>query len=149
IETLLSFDADLLVVPEFRAHSPGAPIVRALEDADYSVTYPATDSSVNTVLLASRTKVRHSSPLTSDLPESRHLWVAELDWLSICGVYMPLSETKVPYWEAIIGAMAQGIPSLFVGDFNTGSNTLDKDPRGQPFVGAHYLERIVDHGFAD
>jgi exodeoxyribonuclease-3 len=38
---------------------------------------------------------------------------------------------------------------LFIGDFNTGNNALDKDPKGTPFINADMPRRLVDCGYVD
>ena len=69
---------------------------------------------------------------------------------SVVGVYLPVGAQKIPYWEAIVQAAgAPGAPDVFIGDFNTGTNDLDKDPKGSPYVAPEFMDRISDVGFVD
>lgn len=150
LERLRGFAADLLVVTEFRIGA-GRAIIEALRADGYDTSYPAAADRENTVLVASRAPILHAGPLQDDLPELRHLWCIETAWLRAVGVYMPLSEAKRPYWEAILAAALRpstSMPDLFLGDFNTGSNSLDRSG-GTPFVGAEYMARVADIGLVD
>ncbi|MGE0415996.1 MAG: endonuclease/exonuclease/phosphatase family protein, partial [Acetobacteraceae bacterium] len=56
----------------------------------------------------------------------------------------------IPYWEAVIHAARSGqAPSLFIGDFNTGRNDLDKAPNGTRFVRADFMDQITTSGYVD
>ena len=145
---LLGYDADLLVVTEFRANEAGAALVAQLEHAGYTTTHPGVDPKQNTVLIASRIPIDRATPFTRDLPD-RHLWCAEFDGTIICGVYLPQAHAKLPYWEALIGRARRSGVDLLVGDFNTGNNDLDKDPRGTKFVGPEMPGRLRATGYTD
>lgn len=51
---LLGYDADLLVVTEFRNNDAGTRLLGRLEAAGYATTHPNTEPNQNTVLIASR-----------------------------------------------------------------------------------------------
>jgi exodeoxyribonuclease III len=145
---LLSYDADLLVVTEFRANDAGATLVAQLERAGYTTTHPVGDPKQNGVLIASRTPIDRAAPFTRDLPD-RHLWCAEFDGTIICGVYLPQAHEKLPYWEALIDRARRSGIDLLIGDFNTGNNDLDKDPRGTKFIGPEMPGRLTATGYTD
>ena len=145
---LLGYDADLLVVTEFRANDAGTALIAQLERAGYTTTHPGLDPKQNTVLIASRTPIDRAAPFTRDLPD-RHLWCAEFDGTIICGVYLPQAHAKLPYWEALIDRARRSGVDLLIGDFNTGNNDLDKDPRGTKFVGPEMPGRLSATGYTD
>ena len=145
---LLSYDADLLVVTEFRANDAGAALVAQLESAGYATTHPEADPTQNSVLIASRTPIDLAAPFTRDLP-TEHLWCAEFDGTIVCGVYLPQAHAKLPYWEALIASARDGDIDLLVGDFNTGTNDLDKDPKGTKFIGPEMPGRLTATGYTD
>ena len=145
---LLGYDADLLVVTEFRSNEAGAALVAQLERAGYTTTHPGVDPKQNTVLIASRTPIDRATPFTRDLPD-RHLWCAEFDGTIICGVYLPQAHAKLPYWEALIGRARRSGVDLLIGDFNTGNNDLDKDPKGTKFIGPEMPGRLIATGYTD
>jgi exonuclease III len=146
---LLGYDADILVVTEFRANVPGARIITRLEGAGYATSHPNAGPKQNTVLIASRRGIDRSQAFSSKGLDSRHLWCAEVDGVFVCGVYMPQRTAKLPYWEALIAhARASGV-NLLIGDFNTGNNDLDKDPKGAKFIGPEMPGRLVESGYTD
>ncbi|WP_029106746.1 endonuclease/exonuclease/phosphatase family protein [Mycobacterium sp. URHD0025] len=145
---LLGYDADLLVVTEFRANDTGARLIAQLERAGYETTHPGADPKQNTVLIASRTPIDRASRFTRDLP-ARHLWCAEFDGTIVCGVYLPQAHAKLPYWEALIDRARRSEVDLLIGDFNTGNNNLDKDPKGTKFIGPEMPGRLIASGYVD
>jgi exonuclease III len=62
---------------------------------------------------------------------------------------MPQSTAKLPYWEMLISHAREGKVDLLIGDFNTGNNDLDKDPKGTKFVGPEMPRRLADSGYTD
>lgn len=145
---LLGYDADLLVVTEFRANDTGARLIVRLERAGYETTYPSADPKQNTVLIASRTPIDRASRFTRDV-SAQHLWCAEFDGTIVAGVYLPQAHAKLPYWEALIDRARRSEVDLLIGDFNTGNNDLDKDPRGTRFVGPEMPGRLIASGYVD
>lgn len=145
---LLGYDADLPVVTEFRTNDAGAALVSRLERARYTTTHPTAEPKQNSVLIASRTPIDVATPFTRDLP-SEHLWCAEFDETIVCGVYLPQAHAKMPYWEALIDQARDSGVDLLIGDFNTGKNDLDKDPKGAKFVGPEMPGRLTATGYTD
>ncbi|CRZ16239.1 endonuclease/exonuclease/phosphatase family protein [Mycolicibacterium neworleansense] len=142
---LLGYDADLLVVTEFRANDTGARLVTRLERAGYETSHPLADPKQNTVLIASRTPIDRASRFTRDLP-GHHLWCVEFDGTIVAGVYLPQAHAKLPYWEALIDRARRSEVDLLIGDFNTGNNDLDKDPKGARFIGPEMPGRLIASG---
>jgi exodeoxyribonuclease-3 len=150
IETLLGFDADLLVVTEYRSHARGAIIEAALRAAGYHTSHPGAPPAENSVLLASRAPIARAGHLAPDLCWPWLLWSLELPLGLVTGVYMPGMKRKLPYWEAILRAVSgPEAPCLMLGDFNTGRNDLDKADEATPFVGAAYMTRLEAAGYLD
>lgn len=73
---LVAYDADLLVVTEFRANAAGAGLITRLEGAGYSTSHPNAGPKQNTVLIASRRNITRARTFSSDGLDSRHLWCA-------------------------------------------------------------------------
>ena len=145
---LLGYRADILVVTEFRANAAGARLTARLAAAGYDTSHPAGGPTANTVLIAARGGIERSWAFDESL-DPRHLWCAEIDGAYVCGVYMPQGAAKLPYWEALISGARRADLDLLVGDFNTGTNDLDKDPRGTKFIGPEMPGRLVATGYTD
>jgi exodeoxyribonuclease III len=146
---LLGYDADLLVITEFRTNDAGTRLLGRLEAAGYATTHPNTEPNQNTVLIASRHAINQSGPFVGEGLDTRHLWCADVNGILVCGVYMPQQTVKLPYWETLIArARVSGI-ELLIGDFNTGNNDLDKDLKGSKFIGPEMPGRLIDSGYTD
>lgn len=146
---LLGYDADLLVITEFRTNAAGTRLISRLESAGYSVTHPNTEPRQNTVLIASRHAINQRRPFLNDGLDPRHLWYADVNGLLVCGVYMPQNTVKLPYWETLISQARHSGIDLLIGDFNTGDNDLDKDLKGSKFIGPEMPGRLIDSGYTD
>ncbi|GJJ24137.1 endonuclease/exonuclease/phosphatase family protein [Mycolicibacterium mageritense] len=149
INRLLGYDADILVVTEFRANDVGARLIARLTSAGYATSQPDAGPKHNSVLIASRRGIDRSWAFDRDGLDPRHLWCAEIDGVVLCGVYMPQRTEKLPYWEALIGDARRDGVDLLVGDFNTGNNDLDKDPQGAKFIGPEMPGRLTATGYTD
>lgn len=145
---MLAYDADILVVTEFRANAVGARLIDRLAHADYDTSHPEVGVKENTVLIAARGGIDRSWAFDESL-NPRHLWCAEIDGANVCGVYMPQNTAKLPYWEVLINDAKTSDIDLLIGDFNTGNNDLDKAPRGAKFIGPEMPERLIAAGYTD
>lgn len=143
LSQLGAFNADLLVVTEFRNGPTGAVVRTHLASLGYSLSHPNAGERANSVLVACRQPIRRGYAADETVPDKRHLWIVELDWLTLCAVYMPNQEAKLPYWRALerLAQRADG-PDLFLGDFNTGNNALDLSPGGALFIASDYFDRF-------
>ncbi|WP_255506421.1 hypothetical protein [Mycolicibacterium sp. 018/SC-01/001] len=127
---LLGYDADILMVTEFRANAVGERLIDGLVQVGYDTSHPEVGAKENTVLIAARGGIRRSWVFDESL-DRRHLWCAEIDGACVCGVYMPQSTAKLPNWETLInGAKTSGI-DLLVGDL-TPVTTSSTRRRGEP-----------------
>jgi exonuclease III len=68
--------------------------------------------------------------------------------LRLCGIYMPNLKAKVPYWEALIAALAAAEGNvLAIGDFNTCRPFLDE--AGTFDKTGYFMDRVAAIGFCD
>lgn len=145
---LLGYNADILVVTEFRSDTVGVRLINRLSEAGYDTSHPSVGPTDNSVLIAARGGIKRSWAFSESL-SPRHLWCAEIDVARVCGVYMPQKTTKLPFWEALIKDASPSGNDLLIGDFNTGNNDLDKEPRGAKFIGPEMPGRLIATGYAD
>ncbi|MDX1874525.1 endonuclease/exonuclease/phosphatase family protein [Mycolicibacterium sp. 120266] len=145
---LLGYDADIVVVTEFRADGTGVRLKLHLAAAGYTTSHPDTDPKHNSTLIASRHGVTRARAFADDV-EARHLWCAETAGVVLCAVYLPQKVAELRYLQAVVrDARASGIDVL-VGDFNTGNNDLDKEPQGAGFIGSEMPGRLIGSGYLD
>lgn len=141
ITELAEFESDVIVLTEFRNNATGALIKARLAELGYSVSHPLVPERANSVVVASRDEIIDSYPLDTTLADQRHLWVVELGWVKLCGVYMPLNEAKISYWDALQRAADdERGPDLFIGDFNTGNNIVDLAPGATRFIASKQFD---------
>lgn len=138
------------MLTELRANATGERLVAALGASGYATAVPGAPPRTNAVLLASRLPVRAARSLDAALPEPWKLRRAETAALYAAGVHLPVLRGKIPYWDSVLAAArAPDAPCLFIGDFNTGRNDLDRDPAGMRFVGPDSMDHMAAAGFTD
>ena len=104
----------------------------------------------NGVLIAARQPFDDGGPLTDTGPEPYRIVRAYFGALRVYGVYMPNLLKKVPYWEALIAALAAEplqAEALAIGDFNTCRAYVDEP--GAIDSCAHFMDAVAEIGFCD
>jgi exodeoxyribonuclease-3 len=150
IEAILRHDADVLVLSEYRGGDAALRLTEALTRVGYPhMTAPRPPPGKTGVLVASRRRFRAHAALDAALPEPYRLVHVDLGKLSLCGVYMPNLLAKVPYWEAVVAALATRLDghALAIGDFNTCRAYVDEP--GAIDKCAYFMDRVADLGFCD
>jgi len=150
-EALARHDADILVISEYRGGESGVRLRAALTALGYghlSATTPPPGG--NGVLIAARAPFDDEGPVADMLAEPHRLVRAHFGPVAIYAVYMPNLVKKVPYWRALIAALAAeslDARSLAIGDFNTCRAYVDEP--GAIDVCAHFMDEIEAIGFSD
>jgi exodeoxyribonuclease III len=149
-DAIARHEADIVVLSEYRGGDAGRRLREALAGIGYrhsSRTAPPAGHSG--VLIAARRRLRQYGPLGAALPEPYRIVAVELRGIRLCGVYMPNLLAKVPYWEALIAALAAeaGATALAIGDFNTCRAYVDEP--GAIDRTAHFLDKFEAIGFCD
>jgi exodeoxyribonuclease-3 len=148
---LASHDADVLVISEYRGGESGERLRAALAVIGYPhVTASTPPSGGNGVLIAARQPFDDGGPLSDTVPDPCRMVRAYFGTLRICGVYMPNLLKKVPYWEALIAALAAEplqAKALAIGDFNTCRAYVDEPGAIDPC--AHFMDAVAAIGFSD
>ena len=107
IAALAQHDADILVISEYRGGDAGARLRAALASIGYghaSAAIPPPGG--NGVLIAARHPFDDGGPVSEAMPEPYRMVRAYFGPVRIYGIYMPNLLKKVPYWEALIAALA-------------------------------------------
>jgi len=101
------------------------------------------------VLIAARLPFREHGVVSAAVPEPYRMVRVELAEVQLCGIYMPNLLAKVPYWEALIAALAAEVdePMLAIGDFNTCRAYVDEP--GAIDATAHFIDKAEAIGFCD
>ena len=149
LDWLISMDADLAVIPEWRNNTPGGVIKRSFEArGHYVATQCASAMRANGVLVTARQKfrARRMTPLGSSKGE---LLLADFasGW-SLLAAYFPQGKAKIPFFMSCIDAAKRSddVPFLLIGDFNTGRNGADVEGTGTPFVCSDLFDALQTQG---
>jgi len=143
-------DADVLVLSEYRGGDAAQRLQRALAALGYPhMTTALPPAGRNGVLIASRLAIRETGHGRDGLAEPYRMVRIDVADICIFGIYMPNLLKKVPYWEALIDALAgeAGRPALAIGDFNTCRAYIDE--AGAIDATAHFMDKIEAIGFCD
>jgi exodeoxyribonuclease-3 len=150
-EAVARHDADVVVVSEYRGGESAARLRRALTAIGYEhATETAPPPGRNGVLIASRNPFDEDGPVTGAVPEPHRMVRAYFGGLTVYAVYMPNLLAKVPYWQALVGALAAeslSASALAIGDFNTCRAYVDE--AGAIDATAHFLDKVEAIGFCD
>lgn len=146
---LLAYDADVLIITEFQLRK-GSGLTQALKAEGYNTTHPQNvDPERNTVSIASRPSIDREWAFDPSL-DPHHLWCAEIDGMNICAAYLPVNtELRMPQIESLIANASATALDLIMGDFNTGTNELDRSPTGSAFPRAEMLNQLIASGYTD
>ncbi|HLY45885.1 MAG TPA: endonuclease/exonuclease/phosphatase family protein [Stellaceae bacterium] len=147
---LARHEADVLVISEYRGGESAFRLGAALAALGYRhATFPPPPPGRNGVLIAARRPFRDDGAVCVALPEPYRLRRVDAEGLLLFGVYMPNLLAKVPYWQALIAALAgeAAQPALAIGDFNTCRAFVDEP--GAIDATAHFMEKVEAAGFCD
>ncbi|MGC2412564.1 MAG: endonuclease/exonuclease/phosphatase family protein [Stellaceae bacterium] len=148
-EALTRHEADLLVISEYRGGDSASRLRAALAGLGYAhQTSLVPPPGKNGVLIAARRPFREHGAVSEGVPEPYRMLRVEVAGLLITGIYMPNLLAKVPYWEALIAALAaEARPALAIGDFNTCRAYVDEP--GAIDATAHFIDKVEGIGFCD
>jgi exodeoxyribonuclease-3 len=147
---LIRRDADVAVISEYRGGPSAERLRAALCAAGYNhMTAVAPLNGCNGGLIAARHPFREHGVLSVPLPEPFRIVGIDLEGIRMFGVYMPNMMAKVPYWEALLGALSEAArtPAIAIGDFNSCRAYVDE--AGAIDKTAHFFEKIEAAGFCD
>jgi exodeoxyribonuclease-3 len=150
VEALARHDADILVISEYRGGDSAKRLREALTSLGYGhMTSLIPPPGCNGVLVAARCRFREHGAVSAAVPEPYKMIRVEFPGFILAAIYMPNLLRKVPYWEALIAALAgdAGGAALAIGDFNTCRAYVDEP--GAIDTTAHFIDKVEAAGFCD
>lgn len=151
VETCARHDADVLVISEYRGGDSGERLRAALAASGYGhmtgLTPPPGGSGV---LIAARHAFDDGGAVSEAVPEPYRMVRAYFGPVRVYGIYMPNLLKKIPYWEALVAALATEplqAEAVAIGDFNTCRAYVDEP--GAIDSCAHYMDEVDAIGFCD
>ena len=142
--------ADIVVLSEYRGGGSAERLLAMLAGLGYrhtTETLPPPGRSG--VLIAATRPFRTHGTICDAVAEPYKMVAVELADFRLIGIYMPNLKAKVPYWDALIAALAangEGA-AVAIGDFNTCRPYLDE--AGAIDATAYFMDRIAAIGFCD
>lgn len=155
VDALRPYEADILVLTEFKNNARGDELCGKLKEFGYGhMAAPKAEPNLYTVLVAGREPFEAvtfpgemSDPELGDF--SKSIMLAKFTGLNVFGSYFPGSERKRPVLDFLLnldGSYLQN-NSLIMGDFNVGLHGLDE--AGATFIGADQFQALLDKGWID
>ncbi len=151
VAALLRHSPDVLVLTEHRHNAASTLLREGLSGAGLCHQIASHDGSrVNHLLVASRRPLVAAPQLCLDFDRQRLLCV-RVDGLHLVAAHLPNLRAKLPHWEALLQLAATGrrVPTVYMGDFNTGHNVRDVEGGPFPFTASEQMERLLTRGWVD
>lgn len=148
---LASYEADVLVLSEYRTGPTGARISAALRASGFTVLCDGgPPPKTNSVLVAAKSGRALDLPLDSASPHRHRVAEVDVGAFVVGGVYFPGNQIKARFWRDEFLALAATRverPYLFIGDFNTGKHRIDE--AGATFVSPESIDAMERMGWTD
>ena len=140
LDYIISMDADVVVLTEFRNNKNSHTIKETLKSHSYQfISTLNTDAAKNSVLVASRI---WGTQIDLGSPNNWSLNAIDINGIQLVGTYFPLKNNKKDLIDWFLEKGMNFRKTIFIGDFNTGSNLLDKDEAGSSFYMGSEFETL-------
>ena len=147
VKSLLSYNADMIILSEFRNNDHGHYIrAKLLAQGYLHQIATAAPSNDNAVLIASKFAghSQHFQKEGGDFPHA--ILKAKLDPFDVYGMYLPHKKKHILF-DVLVEALSSDTPAILAGDFNTGKNYIDQ--KGKTFWYTEYLFKMEEMGYVD
>ncbi|MBK1854999.1 endonuclease/exonuclease/phosphatase family protein [Verrucomicrobiaceae bacterium 5K15] len=154
-KALVSYDADVILLNEYRHNKAGADLRARLTEAGYAYqSEPHAEPRQNIIFAASRQPFEATTfPGQLSDPElgdyTARVLLVRIGDLNIFGVYMPSMKFKRPVFDFLLRLSERYLTedSLIMGDLNTGRHY--EDEAGATFVSTSQFEALLAQGWID
>ena len=150
IDTLEKYDADILVITEYRNNEKGLKLRSCLLERGYLFQVaPVVDRKINTVLIAAKDDFSIQLFYQELQAEYFRAIKVENDDLCLYGLYFPQEIEKNKIFEFILDEIrkSEEKPTIFIGDFNTGKHFIDEAKN--TFYCSNYMDAIEQNNYID
>lgn len=145
-KSILSYEADIVVISEFHNTSSGESLQSCLIEAGYAFQKSTPEPRKNTVLIASKIEgyfLTYEDQIEL-YPEG--IVSLELEDFILYGVYLP-HKKKHHLFDFLMNAIDREKPCIIIGDYNSGINFLDQ--KGSSFWYTEYFPKFIQEGYLD
>ena len=147
---LAGFDADLLVLTEYKSGTSGAETKSLLAESGYLHFLENLQAfgDLGVAIAARQPLVRIELPIPVHIDPWRSIG-ASINGVEVFGFYFPLGDAKPIYWDWVLAnaEKLKGRDAILIGDFNTGKYHLDET--GATFECSEKHEALEVLGFVD
>ena len=150
IDTLGEYDADILVITEYRNNEKGKNLRNFLMERGYLFQVaPIIEKNKNTVLVAARDDF--STQLFYRELQDEYFRAVKVENSDLClyGLYFPQNNEKKKIFNFILDEISKNKekPAIFIGDFNTGKHFIDEAK--STFYCSQYMDAIEQKSYID
>jgi len=152
-KTILSYEADIVFLIEFRHNIVGYKIIDTIQSNGYEYVYSSdiVDPKLNKVICFSKIKLTHIKDVFNQAMNHRvlHLKYKERDFICLHIPGNQDSLNKKTFWhytKSYLEGLDQTNPIYVLGDFNTG---LLEDAQGTPFKHAETFKSLLEINWID
>ncbi|MBT8233061.1 MAG: hypothetical protein HKO66_08725 [Saprospiraceae bacterium] len=146
-KSLQSFNADVIVLSEFRNNEGGHKIRHNLLRLGYRFqNVTNAKSNDNAVATFSKIPCNLNVFLSADEKYTHNVNCSVFEAFNIYGVYLP-HKKKHKLFDFLLEEIKQDKPCIIVGDYNTGINHVDQ--KGKSFWYTDKMEALSEHGCVD
>lgn len=147
IQALIDSQAHIIVLSEFRNNKSGRLIKENLLKAKYSFQYWTEASAYqNSVFIASKIEGNPRYFRTFDPNFPDNIIALDFEAFALYGMYLPHKKKHILF-DLLIKEAQNPLPSIMVGDFNTGKNLIDQ--KKSSFWYTDKLEKLEAVGMKD
>lgn len=151
LKALRGYAADVVVLTEHRHNAASTLLREGLAAAGLRHQIVSHDDPrVNHLLVASRHPLKPAPQPCLSFDRQRLLCL-RVDGLRLVAAHLPNLRAKLPHWAALLQMAESGrrIPTVYMGDFNTGHNVRDVEGGPFRFTASEQMEALLARGWVD
>lgn len=146
LDWLARTEADCINLCEWRANTGGHALQVALNEFGYQTAGYSKGAAANGILVATRSKSAFKR-ITPKVAAKGEVIKVTMDSLCLLCGYFPQKLEKKPFFETVVEEMQlETLPTLLIGDLNTGRNDIDLEVGATPFFCADDFINIETYG---
>ena len=145
-KSLVSYDADIIVISEFHNTKSGRTLQSELKEAGYHYQQSTIEPRKNTVLIASKIEGAFNTYYDRIELFPEGIVSIAFDDFILYGVYLP-HKKKHQLFEFLMEEIDKEKVAIIMGDYNSGINFLDQ--KGSSFWYTEFFPKFINAGYLD
>jgi exonuclease III len=151
LSALLGHAPDVLVLTEHRHNAASTTLREGLRAAGLRHQIASRDDARANHLLVAARRPLEAAPQRFLRFDQQRLLSVRVDNMCLVAAHLPNLHAKLPHWEALLRLASSGrrIPTVYMGDFNTGHNVHDVEDGPFPFTASDQMEALLARDWVD